>query len=150
MPRVLIAGKTGQLGWELQSALLPLGGVVISRRIADTFKDRVFPGGLTYSGHPLAAASIVATIDIMNRPTPAALSNNLGSQVLATEYYRLVRGAVAAPFDADGRETDLFAGVLDTDENGYLVTRDGAKTSVPGRLRPSAINALTDCAGTEG
>ena len=32
MPRVLVAGKTGQLGWELQSALLPLGRVLVLDR----------------------------------------------------------------------------------------------------------------------
>ena len=40
-----------------------------------------------------------------------ALSNNLGTPAMATEYFRLVRGTAAAPFDADGRETDLFAGL---------------------------------------
>jgi len=40
-----------------------------------------------------------------------ALSNNLGSKALGLEFYRLVRGQVAGELDADGRETDLFAGV---------------------------------------
>ncbi len=40
-----------------------------------------------------------------------ALSNNLGSPALATEYFRLVRGTADGPFDAEGRETDLFAGL---------------------------------------
>ena len=40
-----------------------------------------------------------------------ALSNNLGQEVLGVEYYRLVRGELAGAKDADGRETDLFAGV---------------------------------------
>ena len=40
-----------------------------------------------------------------------ALSNNLGSQVMGTEYYRLVAGVPAEPFDAMGRETDLFNGI---------------------------------------
>jgi N-acetyl-1-D-myo-inositol-2-amino-2-deoxy-alpha-D-glucopyranoside deacetylase len=40
-----------------------------------------------------------------------ALSNNLGSKALGIEFYRLVRGQVAGELDADGRETDLFAGV---------------------------------------
>jgi taurine---2-oxoglutarate transaminase len=47
------------------SGYVPVGGVIISAEIAATFDDRVFPGGLTYSGHPLACASIVATIDAM-------------------------------------------------------------------------------------
>jgi len=40
-----------------------------------------------------------------------ALSNNLGAKALGVEYYRLVRGDAAGDRDADGRETDLFAGV---------------------------------------
>lgn len=48
----------------VNSGYVPLGGVVISRPVADTFGDRPFPGGLTYSGHPLACASAVASIRI--------------------------------------------------------------------------------------
>ena len=40
-----------------------------------------------------------------------ALSNMLGREALATEYFRLVRGELGSPCDADGRETDLFAGL---------------------------------------
>ena len=49
----------------VNSGYVPVGGVIISDEIAATFDERVFPGGLTYSGHPLAAASIVATINAM-------------------------------------------------------------------------------------
>ena len=40
-----------------------------------------------------------------------ALSNNLGLSVWGDEYYTLVKGDKAQPFDADGRELDLFSGV---------------------------------------
>ena len=40
-----------------------------------------------------------------------ALSNNLGLSIWGDEYYTLVKGDKAAPFDADGRELDLFAGI---------------------------------------
>ncbi len=40
-----------------------------------------------------------------------ALSNNIGLQVWGNEYYTLVRGVPAGPFDDNGRETDLLAGV---------------------------------------
>lgn len=39
-----------------------------------------------------------------------ALSNMLGREILATEHFRLVRGELGVERDADGRETDLFAG----------------------------------------
>lgn len=40
-----------------------------------------------------------------------ALSNNLGSRAMGVEFYRLVKGAPAGDRDAQGRETDLFAGL---------------------------------------
>ena len=40
-----------------------------------------------------------------------ALSNNLGLQVWGVEYYTLVRGEKSGPFDGNGRERDLFAGI---------------------------------------
>ena len=40
-----------------------------------------------------------------------ALSNNLGTEVMGDEYYTLVKGEKAAPFDSEGRETDLFNGI---------------------------------------
>lgn len=48
----------------VNSGYVPLGGVIISERIARTFDDRPYPGGLTYSGHPLACAAAVASISI--------------------------------------------------------------------------------------
>ena len=41
-----------------------------------------------------------------------ALSNNLGMQIWGDEYYTLVKGTKSAPFDANGRETDLTSGVV--------------------------------------
>ena len=49
----------------VNSGYVPAGGVVISESVSNAFETEVFPGGLTYSGHPLAMASIVATIDAM-------------------------------------------------------------------------------------
>jgi taurine--2-oxoglutarate transaminase len=49
----------------VNSGYVPAGGVIIADHIAADFDDTVFPGGLTYSGHPLAMASIVAALDAM-------------------------------------------------------------------------------------
>ena len=40
-----------------------------------------------------------------------ALSNNIGLQVWGNEYYTLVQGNPAEPFDNDGRERDLLSGI---------------------------------------
>jgi len=63
------------------SGYVPVGGVVISDPIAATFNDRVFPGGLTYSGHPLAAASIVASIDAMKEEGIVENAKRIGEEV---------------------------------------------------------------------
>jgi taurine--2-oxoglutarate transaminase len=64
------------------SGYVPVGGVVISDPIAATFDERVFPGGLTYSGHPLAAASIVASIDAMKEERIVENAAHVGETVL--------------------------------------------------------------------
>ena len=48
----------------LTSGYVPLGAVIISEPIANYFEDKMFWCGLTYSGHPLACAAGVATINV--------------------------------------------------------------------------------------
>jgi taurine---2-oxoglutarate transaminase len=64
------------------SGYVPLGGVIISPAIADTFAERVFPGGLTYSGHPLACAAAVASINAMRDEGIIANAVRIGEEVL--------------------------------------------------------------------
>lgn len=64
------------------SGYVPVGGVIISKEIAATFDERVFPGGLTYSGHPLAAASIVGSIDAMKEEKIIENAASIGENVL--------------------------------------------------------------------
>lgn len=66
----------------VNSGYVPLGGVIVSDEIAATFDDRVFPGGLTYSGHPLAAASVVATIQAMRDEGIVDNARAIGADVL--------------------------------------------------------------------
>jgi taurine--2-oxoglutarate transaminase len=66
----------------VNSGYVPLGGVIISRSIYETFADRVFPGGLTYSGHPLACAAAVATINVMADERLVERADRLGREVL--------------------------------------------------------------------
>lgn len=66
----------------VNSGYVPLGGVIISEQIAHAFDDRVFPGGLTYSGHPLAAASAVATIEAMADEKIVEHAARMGTEVL--------------------------------------------------------------------
>ena len=66
----------------VNSGYVPLGGVVISDRIAASFQDRPYPGGLTYSGHPLACASAVASIGIFREEGIIEHARDLGESVI--------------------------------------------------------------------
>ncbi|TDT33540.1 taurine--2-oxoglutarate transaminase [Naumannella halotolerans] len=63
------------------SGYVPLGGVAISKKIRDFFGERPYPGGLTYSGHPLACAAAVATIDVMREEGIVEQAAALGTDV---------------------------------------------------------------------
>jgi len=67
----------------VNSGYVPAGGVIISDPIAADFDETVFPGGLTYSGHPLAMASIVGTLDAMEDEGIVENAARIGRDVLA-------------------------------------------------------------------
>jgi taurine--2-oxoglutarate transaminase len=66
----------------VNSGYVPLGGVIISSAIAETFARQAFPGGLTYSGHPLACASAVASIGIFEEEGIIEHARSLGEKVI--------------------------------------------------------------------
>src|SRR4051812_34719198 len=66
----------------VNSGYVPLGGVIISRAIYDTFAQRPFPGGLTYSGHPLACAAAVAAITAMTDEGSVENADRLGREII--------------------------------------------------------------------
>lgn len=66
----------------VNSGYVPLGGVVMSDEIAAIFDEKAYPGGLTYSGHPLACAPGVATFKVFERDGILAHVRDLGSRVV--------------------------------------------------------------------
>jgi adenosylmethionine-8-amino-7-oxononanoate aminotransferase len=51
----------------LTSAYVPMGAMIVSDRVADAMRDAVFEHGLTFGGHPVAAAVALANIDLIER-----------------------------------------------------------------------------------
>lgn len=74
----------------VNSGYVPAGGVIISEKISDYFNDKMFPGGLTYSGHPLAMSAIVATIDTMREEGMVENAACVGTEVLGPGLKALV------------------------------------------------------------
>ena len=73
----------------VNSGYVPLGGVIISEQIAATFADRPYPGGLTYSGHPLACAVALESIRVFEEDHIPERAASLGEQVIRPELEKL-------------------------------------------------------------
>ncbi len=89
----------------VNSGYVPVGGVIISAPIAAAFDERVFPGGLTYSGHPLAAASIVATLEAMAEEGVVENARAIGETVIGP---RLRELAGSSPIVGEVRGRGVF------------------------------------------
>ncbi|WP_432248571.1 aspartate aminotransferase family protein [Streptomyces sanyensis] len=89
----------------VNSGYVPLGGVAISDRIAATFERRPYPGGLTYSGHPLACAAAVATIEAMEEEKVVENAAALGETVVGPALRAL---AERHPSVGEVRGTGMF------------------------------------------
>jgi taurine--2-oxoglutarate transaminase len=89
----------------VNSGYVPVGGVVISESIAQAFEQQVFPGGLTYSGHPLAMASIVAALDAMEGDGIVDNARTIGTDHLAPGLEAL---AANHPLIGDVRGVGVF------------------------------------------
>ncbi|MEU0316923.1 aspartate aminotransferase family protein [Nocardioides sp. NPDC006273] len=117
----------------VNSGYVPAGGVIISDPIAATFDDQVFPGGLTYSGHPLAMASIVATIEAMNEEGIVDNAATIGTDHIAPGLAAL---AEKHPVIGEVRGTGVFWALeLVTDRE----TREPLPAAAMGRIKSELI-----------
>ncbi len=91
----------------INSGYVPLGAMVIREPLADWVRDKYFAGGLTYSGHVLACASAVASIEAFREERIVENSAALG-EALAEELPLL---AERHPSIGDVRGKGLFWGV---------------------------------------
>ncbi|QXE18659.1 aminotransferase class III-fold pyridoxal phosphate-dependent enzyme [Clostridium sp. 001] len=57
---------------------VPLGGVIVSEKIAKFFDDNVLMCGLTYNAHPLACAAGCATLDVYDEENLIENSKKMG------------------------------------------------------------------------
>ncbi len=73
----------------VNSGYVPVGGVLVNSDIVEYFKHHMFMGGLTYSGHPLAMATIVAAIDAMEEEGIIGHADRVGNQVLGPMLLKL-------------------------------------------------------------
>ncbi|GAB2474832.1 aspartate aminotransferase family protein [Xylanimonas ulmi] len=113
----------------VNSGYVPAGGVLICDAIARTFDDQVFPGGLTYSGHPLAMAAIVATITAMEDERVVENAARIGAEVIGPALREL---AAANPLVGEVRGTGVFWAIELVADRG---TREPVPPAVMARVR---------------
>ncbi|WP_291545618.1 aminotransferase class III-fold pyridoxal phosphate-dependent enzyme, partial [Brevibacterium sp.] len=66
----------------VNSGYVPLGGVIMNEAIYGSFAQKAYPGGLTYSGHPLACAAAVATMKAMDDEGMIEHAQRIGEEVI--------------------------------------------------------------------
>ncbi|TFC57857.1 aspartate aminotransferase family protein [Cryobacterium sp. TMT2-15-1] len=117
----------------VNSGYVPTGGVIISDPIAHDFDTTVYPGGLTYSGHPLAMASIVAALDAMKNEGIVENAARIGRDVLAPGLAEL---AAKHPIIGEVRGVGVFwAMELVSDRE----TRQPLSGAVMGRIKSELL-----------
>jgi taurine---2-oxoglutarate transaminase len=125
----------------VNSGYVPTGGVIISDSIANAFSDEVFPGGLTYSGHPLAMASIVATLDAMADEKIVENAASIGTDVLGPG---LVSLAAKYPIIGDVRGVGVFWALDLVDDPSTRVPVSGAIVAdIKNRLMAAGLLPFT-------
>jgi taurine--2-oxoglutarate transaminase len=118
----------------VNSGYVPAGGVVISETIAQAFAQQVFPGGLTYSGHPLAMASIVGALDAMEAEGIVDNARVIGSDHLAPGLAEL---AAKHPIIGDVRGIGVFWALDFVYDRG---TREPVSGVVIGQLKKELMD----------
>ncbi|MDP2707324.1 MAG: dTDP-4-dehydrorhamnose reductase, partial [Burkholderiales bacterium] len=102
MTRILLLGRNGQLGWELQRSLAPLGEVIaLSRAQADLEKPETLRGIIRSNAPDLIvnAAAYTAVDKAESEPDLALLVNGHAVRVLAEEAGKL--GALLVHYSTD-------------------------------------------------
>jgi len=124
----------------VNSGYVPLAGVVVSDEIVETFKQTPYPGGTTYSGHPLACASAVAAITAMREEGVLEHATWLGEHVLGPGLREL---AERHPSIGDVRGIGAMWSielVTDRATKAMLVSYDATD-----RLTPQAMEVVGGC-----
>jgi taurine--2-oxoglutarate transaminase len=89
----------------LTAAYMPLGAVVVNKKVADYFEDHVLETGLTYSGHPMSCAAGLAALETYEREGLIERSQELGAWM----HGQLREMAKDHPSIGDIRGQGLFA-----------------------------------------
>lgn len=120
------------------SGYVPLGGVIVSEWISEYFTENQLQCGLTYSGHTLACAAGLATLEVYEDEEIAANVEKIGA--ILKDHLEEMKAK--HPCVGDVRTYGLFCGVelvLDKETREPLVP-----FNTPNRIMPAIYKELKD------
>jgi taurine--2-oxoglutarate transaminase len=124
----------------INSGYVPLGAMTVRPWLYERIEDRFFAGGLTYSGHPLACAAAVASIEAFRAEGIVENSAEQGSYLADV----LPRLQERHPSIGDVRGLGLFWGLE------LVKDRDTREPLVPFNSQGEPIQRLTKAAMERG
>ena len=108
----------------INSGYVPLGAMIINQKLADWVQDKYFAGGLTYSGHVLACASAIASIEAFQEEGIVENSAAMG-EVLGA---RARRADGQAPVDRRGARARASSGASSSSRTARRASRSSRST----------------------
>jgi len=120
------------------SGYVPLGGAIVSEKIAKYFDDHVLWVGSTYSGHPLACAAGAASVEAYRDDGIIEGGARMGEKLLA----QLRKLAERHPSVGDVRGRGLFAAIELVKDRGtkeMLERWNGPTQALAGALRAALM-----------
>ena len=115
----------------INSGYVPLGAMVVREPIAAWVRDKYFAGGLTYSGHPLACAVGVASIEAFREEGIVEHAAEMGDVFAAA----LDGLAAKHPVDRRGARPRLLLGARAREDRGRRASRSSRSTAAARRRR---------------
>jgi adenosylmethionine-8-amino-7-oxononanoate aminotransferase len=88
----------------LTSGYIPMGGLIFSRRLAEPLVERggVFAHGLTYSGHPVAAAVALANLKILENGVVDQVRDDVGPYLQSSLRQRFAEHPIVGDIQGAG------------------------------------------------
>lgn len=122
----------------VNSGYIPLGGVAISEKIASYFDDRYFPGGGTYYGHPLATATAVASLNVLEEDQLIQRSRMLGLEIIEPKLKKIKNQFEVV---SEVRGKGLFWAIEIKEEELFLAAHGNQSECVTKAIYKQALNA---------
>ena len=153
---------------QLTNGSVPMGAVIVNQEIHDTFMDTEapeymieFPHGYTYSGHPLACAAGLATLDLLEKESSFEQVSNMApvledaihslkgaKHVVDIRNYGSAAGVTLASVPGEPAKRP-FEAAMKCWEKGFYVRYGGdtLQLGLPFSTTPTEIDSIVNAMG---